>query len=137
MECRNHPGIAAIERCDGCGQPFCYECLVEMGGWKYCAACRGPATQGRAPLPMALGRPALTCDEAVWALVLSLLGVFTCCFAIILEPIALVLAGKAKKKIEAQPHLSGSGMATAAQVIAVLMLIFWLLYLLAIFTSAM
>jgi len=60
MECRNHPGIAAIERCDGCGQPFCYECLAAIGGRNYCTACRGGTVPGQTP--PAVGYHRATCD---------------------------------------------------------------------------
>ena len=129
MECRNHPGIAAIERCDRCGQPFCYECLVAVGGWNYCAACQAGTVPGQAP-PVLAYRSA-TCDEALWALILSLVGIF-CCLAIVLEPVALILAAKAKKKIDADPRWTGRGMATAAQVIAIVIILLYILYGLAI-----
>ena len=133
MECRNHPGIAAIERCDGCGQPLCYDCLVDMAGGKFCAACRASAPPNQAPPMMA--RRIQVCQEAQWALLLAVIGVFACYGAILVEPVALFLAGKAKKKIAAAPNLHGIGMATAAQVVAVVLLLLWVIYFVALIVS--
>jgi len=63
-------------------------------------------------------------------------GMF-CCLAVILEPVALILAAKAKKKINADPRWTGRGMATAAQVIAVLIIVLWSLYGLTILVAAL
>jgi hypothetical protein len=79
------------------------------------------ALQGK-PVYQAVTR---TCKEAKDALIMAIVGLF--CFGIILEPFALIKANKAKKLIDADPTLGGSGMATAATVIGVIGLVLWVL----------
>ena len=41
MLCRNHVDVSEeVRRCARCGQPFCPDCLVEIGGRPYCAGCK-------------------------------------------------------------------------------------------------
>ncbi len=126
MECKNHPTIAAVDRCSGCAEPFCPDCLVEIHGQKYCGSCKVMALQGQ---PAVLVEEAtIPCKEANEALTYAIVGIFIC--GIILEPIALSKAAKAKKMIALNPRLSGSGKATAATVIGVVGLVLWVLGLL-------
>lgn len=67
----------------------------------------------------------IPCKEASEALTYSIVGLF--CFGIILEPIALSKASKAKKMMELNPRLSGVGKATAAQIIGTIGLILWVI----------
>lgn len=67
----------------------------------------------------------IPCKEANEALTYAIIGIF--CFGIILEPIALVKASKAKKMMALNPRLSGSGKVTAAYVIAIVGLVLWVL----------
>ncbi len=46
MECRNHPGTMALERCTGCAEPFCQNCLVDVQGQRFCNSCKVMAVQG-------------------------------------------------------------------------------------------
>ncbi len=127
MECKNHPTIAAVDRCSGCAEPFCPDCLVEIHGQKYCGSCKVMALQGQ---PAVLVEEAtIPCKEANEALTYAIVGIIFC--GIILEPIALSKAAKAKKMIALNPRLSGSGKATAATVIGVVMLGLWVLGILA------
>ena len=110
---KNHPGVEAADRCAGCAEPFCNDCLVEIGGQKYCGSCKVIAVKGK-PVIEAATQP---CKEAGSALIYAIIGIF--CFGIILEPVAFITAVKAKKRIRENPNLTGSGKAAAAQVIAV------------------
>jgi hypothetical protein len=122
MQCKNHTDVAAVDRCAGCAEPFCGNCLVDISGQKYCAACKVMAVKG----PPALSEEAtIPCKEANEALTYAIIGIF--CFGIVLEPIALVKASKAKKMIELNPRLTGSGKVTATRIIAVVGLVVWLL----------
>lgn len=67
----------------------------------------------------------IPCKEAGEALKYAIIGIF--CFGIILEPIAISKALKAKKMMAANPRLTGSGKATAALVIGIVALILWVL----------
>lgn len=67
----------------------------------------------------------IPCKEASEALTYAIVGIF--CFGIILEPIALLKASKAKKMLELNPQLTGSGKVTAARIIATIALILWVL----------
>lgn len=128
-DCRNHPGTPGVERCAGCAELFCDNCLVTMNGQRYCGSCKVLALEGR-PLAEAATMP---CPEAGEALKYAIIGIF--CFGIILEPIAISKALKAKKMIALNPRLTGSGKATAALVIAIIGLILWILGLIARFSE--
>jgi hypothetical protein len=122
MDCKNHAGVPAVTRCAGCAEPFCSNCLVDIKGQKFCGSCKVMALQGR---PAAFQVATKTCKEAKDALIMAIVGLF--CFGIILEPLALVKASKARKAMQADPTLSGGGMATAATVIAVIGLVLWVI----------
>lgn len=123
MECKNHPGVAAVDRCAGCAESFCGDCLVEIQGQKYCGSCKTMALRGGPP-PVA-EEATIPCKEAKEALIYSIVGIF--CFGIILEPFAIVKALKAKKMIAMNPRLTGSGKVTAALIIASIALALWVL----------
>ncbi len=126
MQCKNHPAIAAADRCAGCAEPFCSNCLVDIGGQKFCSACKVMALKGAPPVTE---EGTIPCKEANEALTYAIVGIF--CFGIILEPMALVKASKAKKMLEMNPRLTGSGKVTAARVIAVIALVLWVLGIIA------
>lgn len=73
------------------------------------------------------------CTEARDALIYSIIGIF--CLGFILEPLALIKAHTARTKIAADPSLTGSGMALAATIIAIISLVIMLLSFLAIFAG--
>jgi len=129
MECRNHPGVLAVDRCAGCAETFCGNCLVEMGGQKYCGQCKVMSVDGPPPIDVAT----LPCKEAGESLTYAIIGIF--CFGIILEPIAIFKALKAKKMIGLNPRLSGSGKATAALIIGIVSLILWVIGMIAQFSQ--
>ena len=131
MQCTNHPESVAVGECAGCAEPFCGDCLVEIQGQQYCGSCKVMAVQGQ---PGAVEGAMVPCPEANDALKYAIVGLF--CFGIILEPIAIVKAMKAKKLMAMNPNLSGSGKATAALVIAVIGLVLWVLGLAARVASA-
>jgi hypothetical protein len=110
--------VPAIASCTGCAENFCGNCLVDIGGKKYCAQCKTMAVSADAG-------PRGVCEEAGSALKYAIIGIF--CFGIILEPIALIKALNAKKQIAANPNLEGSGKATAAMIIAIISLVLWVL----------
>ena len=120
MECRNHPATPAADRCTGCMEPFCENCLVTIRGQKYCGSCKVMALGGQTPVFEAVTELS---EDAKEALKYAIIGLF--CFGIILEPIAIAKALQAKKMIAANPNLTGSGKATAALIIAIIGLILW------------
>lgn len=121
MECKNHPAAPAVDRCAGCAESFCGDCLVEIHGQNYCGSCKVMAVRGQ-PL---VEEATLPCKEAGEALTYAIVGLF--CVGIILEPIALVKASKARKMMDMNPRLTGSGKATAATIIACVGLGLWIL----------
>lgn len=121
MQCKEHPDVPAVDRCSGCAEPFCENCLVQIAGSKYCGSCKVLAVQGQ-PMAEAATMP---CKLAGEALTYAIVGLF--CFGIILEPIAIIKANKAKKMMAANPALTGSGKATAALTIAIIGLVLWVL----------
>jgi hypothetical protein len=126
MQCRNHAQVEAVDRCAGCAEAFCADCLVEIQGKKYCGPCKVMVLAGQVPLPP--DSETLPCKEADEALKYAIIGIF--CFGIILEPMAISKALKAKKMIEADPRLMGSGKVTAALWIGWIALVLWVLGLL-------
>lgn len=130
MQCKNHPEVVAADRCAGCAEPFCPDCLVDIQGQKYCGSCKTMALRGGPPV---VEEATIPCKEASEALTYSIVGIF--CFGIILEPIAISKALKAKKMIELNPRLTGSGKATAALIIGIVALVLWVLSLVARFAA--
>ncbi len=84
--------------------------------------------------PVVAQEATIPCKEANEALTYAIIGIF--CFGIILEPIALVKASKAKKMIAMNPQLAGSGKATAAVIIATVALLLWVIGILVRITQA-
>lgn len=125
MQCKNHPDVLADSRCGGCQEAFCPNCLIEIEGKKYCGSCKVMALKG----PVVIEEATLPCKEADEALKYALIGLI--CFGIVLEPMALVKANNAKKMIALNPRLTGAGKATAAQIIAIVGLILWILGIIA------
>lgn len=116
MDCRTHAGIPAVDRCAGCAEPFCGQCLVDVRGRRYCASCKVMAASQQ-PGGFAAA-PKIPCKEADDALKYAIIGII--CFGIILGPIAIVKASKAKQLMAANPNLAGGGKATAALVIGII-----------------
>jgi hypothetical protein len=85
---------------------------VELQGQKYCAACKVMALPSGERVLEEATEP---CAEAGEALKYAIIGIF--CFGFILGPIAISKAVKARKTIEGNPRLTGSGKATAALVV--------------------
>jgi len=83
----------------------------------------------RGGVPLVAEEATIPCKEANEALTYSIVGIF--CFGIILEPIAISKALKAKKMIQLNPRLTGSGKVTAALIIASIALLLWVLGLVA------
>ena len=121
MQCKNHPNVMALARCAGCAESFCGNCLVDIQGQQYCGSCKVLAVRGQPVVEEAT----IPCKEAGEALTYAIVGLF--CFGIILEPIAISKALKARKMIEANPRLTGSGKTTAALIIGIVALIIWVL----------
>jgi len=122
MQCKNHPAVVAADRCAGCAESFCADCLVEIQGQKYCSACKVMTVKNQ---PVMAEGATIPCKEAGEALTYAIVSIF--CFGIILAPIALVKASKAQKMIDLNPRLTGSGKITAARIIAIVALILWVL----------
>lgn len=132
MECKNHQGRLAVDRCGGCAEPFCLDCLVEIQGQRYCGDCKVIVLRGEAPpIPEEQTRP---CEEANDALKYAIIGIF--CFGIFVEPVAISKALKAKRMIDADPRLGGAGKATAALWIGIIALVLWVLGLLSRLSGA-
>lgn len=122
MQCKNHPDSIAVDRCTGCAEPFCGNCLVEIHGQKYCGSCKIIAVKG---VPVEEEEPTIPCKEATEALQFAIASIF--CFGIVLAPVALVKASKARKLLSDDPRLRGSGKVTAATIIACVALGLWVI----------
>jgi hypothetical protein len=118
MDCHNHPAVSAAGACTGCAEPFCRQCMVVLMGQPYCGSCKAMAV----PEAVAVQVP---CKQASEALKYALVGIF--CFGIVLEPVAIAKALEARKLIQADPTLSGSGKATAALVLGCSILALWVI----------
>ncbi|HEX7375548.1 MAG TPA: hypothetical protein VF278_00470 [Pirellulales bacterium] len=102
---------------------------MDIHGQKYCGSCKVMAVQGNPVIESAT----IPCKEAGEALTYAIFGLF--CFGIILEPIAISKALKAKKMLAANPRLTGSGKATAALIISIIGLVLWVLGMVARFSK--
>jgi hypothetical protein len=122
MECKNHPEKAAVDRCVGCAEPFCGNCLVEVSGQKYCGSCKTMVLEGR---KIVLEEATMPCPEAGEALRYAIFSLF--CFGIFLGPVAVSKAWKARQIIADDPRLSGYGKANAAIVIGLVGFLLWIL----------
>jgi len=123
MECKNHPNVEAVDRCAGCAEPFCPDCLVDIHGQKYCGSCKIMALKGQ---PAIVEEPTIPCKEANQALTYAIVGgVCPGLIGIILAVVALSKASAAKKLIDADPRLLGAGKVKAARIIAIIVLIIW------------
>jgi hypothetical protein len=120
MQCKNHSDIPAIDRCIGCAEPFCGDCLVEVAGQRYCGSCKVLVLQGR---QIVFEEDTVPCKEAKEALMFAIVSLFCCGF--ILGPMAILKASKAKTLIAADPRLTGSGKANAAMFLGIVALIGW------------
>jgi hypothetical protein len=96
MQCYNHPELAAVAACAGCGKGVCESCAVEMEGRVYCKQCLAAPPAGVAPgrVGVAAARP--TNGAAILSLVLSIIGllvtVIGCCiFPICFSPLGAIL----------------------------------------------
>ena len=67
----------------------------------------------------------IPCKEARDALIIAIISLF--CFGIILGPIAIVKANKAKQLMRENPNLTGEGKATAAIVIGIISVVLFIL----------
>ena len=140
-ECLNHPGVAAVGYCALCAESFCPDCLDSGGTGARCRPCFLGTTAGAVPEGsfLRVAGP-VPCRLATEALIMSLIGVV--CFGIILEPLALYRGIKARKEIRESPYpMSGEGVATAAIIIASVMLtlnvlMYGVVFLTALITSA-
>jgi hypothetical protein len=119
-QCRNHPNVPATGRCTGCAEEFCSNCLVDVRGQQYCSACKVMALEGKVPgaAMAAQERGQLPNKAAKEVLILSIVSIFCC--GIILGPIAIFKAVQARAELNRDPQLGGSGMVTAALVIAII-----------------
>jgi hypothetical protein len=125
IHCKNHPDVQAAGRCTGCAETFCSNCLVNVGGQKYCGSCKVLALSGRPIVEQAT----IPSELASEALKYALIGIV--CFGVILGPMAISKALKAKKEIAEDPTLTGEGKANAALIIGILDLLFWVLGIIA------
>jgi hypothetical protein len=112
MQCKNHSDAAAVDRCAGCAESFCSDCLVQIHGHSYCGSCKTLALRGGLPV---VDEATIPCKEASEALTFAFVSVF--CFGFILGPVAVSKALKAKRIIELDPRLSGWGKANAAIIV--------------------
>ncbi len=78
MQCKNHPQLAAKDRCAGCAEPFCENCLVSVHGRSYCAACKVMALRSREPAVVETRTK--VCPEAREALMLAVVATRCCCW---------------------------------------------------------
>jgi hypothetical protein len=123
--CIQHPKRAAVVSCSICAEPFCAECVDQVGPAAMCASCA--AAEGRAPYGGQPGsQPVETAmtKQAREALILSIVGFFCC--GILLEPMALVKAIKVRRQAKISPvRIKGHEEATIAMVISIIALILW------------
>jgi hypothetical protein len=125
MDCTNHSGVVALANCTGCADPFCKNCLVTIRNQKYCASCKAMA------ISPAVAEPTVPSPLAKEALQVAILSIF--CVGIILGPVAVQKALKAKDQIANNPNMLGIGRANAAMFIGIVVFV---LNIVGLFTRA-
>ena len=121
MRCQVHRDAEAREPCAHCGGVFCHHCLVPVRGHRFCTGCKGAAVAGVLPR----GMPRAACPEAARALKMAVCGLF--CFGIVLGPLSVRSALRARRTIAGDPRLTGSGIAAAAITLGVAACALWFL----------
>ena len=51
LKCKKHPDRESAGLCAGCGEPFCSDCLYEIGGKYYCCDCAPKPEEEEEVLP--------------------------------------------------------------------------------------
>ncbi len=125
VACQTHPTVAAVDRCAGCAEPFCANCLVELYGQRYCGSCKVMALKGQ-PMPEIGNIP---CKEATTALTMSIISLFLLLCPLhlitaILAGASLAQAHKAGQLFKVDPRLIGKERMRAARIIGVIAIIF-------------
>jgi hypothetical protein len=121
VACSTHPTVAAVDRCAGCAEPFCGNCMVELYGQRYCGSCKVMALRGQ-PMPEIGNVP---CKEATTALTMSIISLFLLFCPIvgaILAGSSLAQAHKASQLFAADPRLTGKERMRAARIIGIIAL---------------
>ena len=123
--CRNHARAPGAGRCAGCAEEYCKNCILELSGQNYCAACKLMALEGRTPsmvaAAMELNEPKSA--EAQQAFTTAIIGFITGglgCFYIagfICGVIGIAKGVTAKKNLIENPSRMGSFQSTAAIVL--------------------
>jgi hypothetical protein len=124
VACQTHPTVAAVDRCAGCAEPFCGNCLVELYGAHYCGSCKVMALKGQ-PMPEIGNVP---CKEATTALTMSIISLFLLFCPLHLIPAilagaSLAQAQKAAQLFNVDPRLIGKERMRAARIIGVIAII--------------
>jgi len=130
VACQTHPTVAAVDRCAGCAEPFCDNCIVELFGAHYCGSCKVMALKGQ-PMPEIGNVP---CKEATTALTMSIISLFILFCPIIgaiLAGSALAQAQKASQLFNVDPRLTGKERMRAARIIAIISLILCVIFFIA------
>lgn len=122
MKCKNHIEAEATNRCSGCQEVFCENCLIELEGKTYCGECKVMAVR-ETPIIMEESQR-VPCDEAKTALTYAIIGLF--CFGFIFGPMALVKAKEARDRIKDEPELTGDGKIVVAIILAILGIFVWI-----------
>ena len=120
--CQTHPTVAAIDRCAGCAEPFCGNCMVELFGQRYCGSCKVMALKDQ-PLPEIGNVPCKDATTAMTMSIISLFLVFCPIIGLILAIVSLVQAQKAAQLFAVDPMLTGKERMRAARIIAALSLL--------------
>jgi hypothetical protein len=117
MNCYTHTEVEAIDRCEACVEPFCSDCLVELGGVKYCNACKGAAVN---PLPK-YTQGCHYSGHVKGAVICAAIGTFM--FSIPLAIVSITQASKALQEIKADAKMLGWGLALASIIASVVLLV--------------
>ena len=51
IECKNHQGIRAVDRCTECMESFCANCLILIQDEQYCNSCNAMMIQEKVTVP--------------------------------------------------------------------------------------
>ena len=127
--------MEAIGACVRCGKGLCIDCKREIAGRILCQGCADEILTQKTPPATAVIKE--EAPGALLALILSIVGFFFSPLAIVLGPITIHYANKAKTELKQRPELNGRSMATAGFIIGIIDIVigvFFILYFILMIT---
>ncbi len=122
MYCFHHTGTLATDRCRGCAELFCSDCLVEVGGVHYCDSCKCIAIDDPPVYHQAMGLSDEAKKAAGSAAFAMTIGLFACIIGLPLAIAAISFGAKGMRETREDPRKTGFGLALGSILIGILVI---------------